>query len=731
MMPEPEPPPADGRMKDRRLADGIAVILAAVIVIHAASGPLGDFVRWFIETTSPEFETLTRRDQRVFLREHWLGGAYRAFERSFLSPTGLVIGLPIVLSFAISLLTLHREPRLRPVNWLLTVLAVMAFASWIVAIFASDGGTLPAVRPLDYVMFPLATAITLYLAWRLFGGFIVAFCLFWVVYFFVKGWLPDWTWIFAGSEATFSQNLRQMILQFWAQTGGMFGQPIQVVAANVLIFVVFGAVLMASGAGTLLMKIANRLTGGMPGGAAHASVASSALFGTLSGAAISNVVSTGVMTIPVIRKAGFRPAFAGAVEAAASTGGQIMPPVMGVVAFFVAGQIGLEYRYIVVAAILPAIFYYFGTFLSVYFEARKQGIGALPAAARPGLTRREWVQCLVFLAPLGTLSYFLFAQPSVPKAGFYGLLVALLSSTILFREFRSASRIWSAFVDAGRMAASIVVIVTAIGLIVGLIQTSGFSGRLSQLLAEAAQGPLLLVLLVVAFGAILLGMGLPPGATYFIIVIALSSGVDTVGIPPLTLHLFVVFFAMMSTVTPPVALAAFAAAPIAGADPIRTGLEAARIAVAGFLIPFVFVYHPAVLYRLQVVFEWFGEEPVSSTAMPDLSSVGWGDFLWITGAFMLAMWLIASALAGFDRKRLGRGERLARVVLGLAVLAPQHGVARSVRNSVYRPPARFPSDRPQPPIGEKRSSNIMANWFTAVSHPLTDREVFSWPRMAR
>jgi len=311
-----------------------------------------ELVRWFIEATTPAFDEMSRRDQRNFLREHWLGQSHRAFEQGFLLPTGLIIGLPIVLSFAITLLTLHRQPALRILNWMLTILAVVAFTTWIIAIFGSDAGVLPSVSSIDYVMFPVATVITLYLTWRLFGGFIVAFCLFWVIYFFLKGYLPDWTGILAGSEATFGQNLRQMILQFWSQTGGMFGQPIQVVAGNVLIFIVFGAVLMASGAGELLMKIANRLTGGVTGGAAHASVASSALFGTLSGAALSNVVSTGVMTIPVIRKAGFKPAFAAAVEAAASTGGQIMPPVMGVVAFFVAGQIGLEYRYIVVAAIL-------------------------------------------------------------------------------------------------------------------------------------------------------------------------------------------------------------------------------------------------------------------------------------------------------------------------------------------------------------------------------------------
>lgn len=657
------------------LSEVLAFCFAMVILLYAASGPISEFVRWVIEMTTPGFDELSRRDKRLLYREHWLGGGYRSFERAFLLPTGLILGLPILFAFAISLLTLHSKPALQWLNWVLTLLAIAAFSAWIVKIFATDGGALPSAQPIDYVMFPLATLITLYLTWRMFGGFIVAFCAFWVVYFFIRGDLPGWTGILAGSDATFAQNLRSMVQNFWAQTGGMFGQPLQVVSGNVLIYIVFGAVMMASGAGDLLLKIANRLTGGFVGGAAHAAVASSALFGTLSGAAISNVVSTGVMTIPVIKKSGFRPAFAGAVEAAASTGGQVMPPVMGVVAFFVAGQIGLEYRYIVVAAILPAIFYYFGTFLTIYFEARKQGTGTLRAEDRPALNRMEIFQCLVFIIPLGVLTYFLFVQPSVPKAGFYGLVAALVTALVLFPAFRSAGSLWSAFVSAGRMSAAIVVIVTAIGLIVGLIQVSGFSGRLALLLTQLASGPLPVVLLVVALGSIVLGMGLPPGATYFIIVIALSSGIEAIGIPPLTLHLFVVFFAVMSTVTPPVALAAFAAAPIAGADPVRTGFEAARIGIAGFLIPFVFVYHPAVLYKLQVLFVWFGEDLPNSRAMLDIATVGWLEFAWVIIAFVLAMWMLASALTGFDRGTLSPVERLVRTALGLLTLVPSLLVA--------------------------------------------------------
>lgn len=657
----------------KSVADVVACCFALVILAYAASGPASEFVRWFIEATTADFEELSRREQRMLFREHWLGASYRSFERAFLLPTGLILGLPIVFAFAISYLTLPM--RWKWLNWALAVLSTVVFALWINKLMQVDGGALPSAAWLDFVLFPIATALTLYLTWRQFGSFIVGFCVFWIIYFFVRGDLPTWTGILAGSEATFEQSMRSMVLNFWAQTGGMFGQPLQVVSGNVLIFIVFGAVLMASGAGDLLMKLANRLTGRFTGGAAHASVASSALFGTLSGAAISNVVSTGVMTIPVIKRAGFKPAFAAAVEAAASTGGQIMPPVMGVVAFFVAGQIGLEYRYIIVAAIVPAIFFYIGTFLTVYFEARREGVGPLPADERANLTQMETFQSLVFVVPLGVLSFFLFTQPSVQKAGFYGFVAAVLSALVLFPGFRNWSKVYRAFVNAGRMSAAIVVIVAAIGLIVGLIQVSGFSGRLALLLAQLSSGPLVVTLIVVALGAIVLGMGLPPGATYFIIVIALSSGIDAVGIPPLTLHLFVVFFAVLSTVTPPVALAAFAAAPIAGASPMVTGFQAARLALAGFLIPFTFVYHPAVLYKLQLLFVWFGGELPNSRAMIDITTVSWFDFFWVVVAFVMAIWLIASAITGFEKNRLGSLERIARVCVGALVLLPNLTIA--------------------------------------------------------
>jgi TRAP-type uncharacterized transport system fused permease subunit len=291
------------------------------------------------------------------------------------------------------------------------------------------------------------------------------------------------------------------------------------------------------------------------------------------------------------------------------------------------------------------------------------------------LTGRELVQCLVFIIPVSILSYYLFAQPSVLKAGFYGFVAALSCSLILFPEFRNGSKIYRAFVDGGRMAAMIIVIVATIGLLVGLIQVSGFSGRLSLLLAQLSNGPLFVTLIVLALGSIVLGMGLPPGATYFIIVIALSSGIEAVGVAPLTLHLFVVFFAVMSTVTPPVALAAFAAAPIAGANSMLTGMQAARLSLAGFLIPFVFVYHPSILYKLQMVFVWFGDDLPQSSAMIDVTTVTWFDLGWIVGAFAVAMWMLSTALTGYEKNKLYQVERVLRIVVGLLVLLPNMTIA--------------------------------------------------------
>lgn len=670
--------PASRGLTDR-LSDALCAIFVVFILLFAAQGPFQELVKLIIPLFPGDWEELSRKDQRIALKTGLIGGAFQFLKINFYSKTAVFLGIPLLFSLVIVALKFSNQSgKPQPlVRWGITAFSLVALGYWFLNVYGRDSQYVYEATILDPIIFPIAMLLIIYFTLREYGWFIVAFCVFWIFYHFFRGYLPDWLPIFGSgaSKDTFAQNYSFILQAFWVDTGGVFGAPLQIVSRNVLIFIVFGAVLMASGAGDLLLKIANRTTGGFVGGAAHAAVGSSAMFGTLSGAAISNVVSTGVLTIPVIKKSGFKPSFAGAVEAAASTGGQVMPPVMGVVAFFVAAEIGLDYRFIMIAAITPAVFYYLGVFLTVYFEARKSGIGPLPPEDRPRLTGMDYRNMLVFIVPLFVLTFYLFTQPSIPKAGFYGFIAAVAMSALLFPRFRTWSGIYGAFVEAGRMSAKIIIIVAMIGMIIGLLSMSGFTARLALFLTEIADGPLFLVLIIVALGAIVLGMGLPPGATYFIIVVALSSGIDTVAIPAMSLHLFVVFFAVMSTVTPPVALAAFAAAPIAKADPIRTGWQASRLSVAGFLVPFVFVYHPAVLYKLQVVFEWLGSARVSHRSMIDISTVTWLDYGWILLAFFVAIWLISSALIGFEKNRLQTWERLARGIVGLALLIPNYWIS--------------------------------------------------------
>ena len=655
----------------------LSIGFTVLVLLFASQSILQEFVKWVTPLLTQDFDELSRRGQRMAYREGIIGGSFQFLKTNVFSKTAIFLGGPLLAAFLIVTLN-HVTRGERPRLYLAAAgLSIATFGCWIVTVWLRDNSVIHEPTLVDYLMFPLAMAVTLFLTRRHFGNFIVGFTLFWIVYLFVKGYIPEAVPVFGGgaSQDTIAQNFHFITQAFWVDTGGVFGAPLQVVSRNVLIFIVFGAVMMSCGAGTLLMKIANRLTGGLTGGAAHAAVASSAMFGTMSGAALSNVVSTGVMTIPVIKKAGFRPAFAGAVEAAASTGGQVVPPVMGVVAFFVAAEIGLDYRYIMMAAVTPAIFFYIGVFMTVLLEARKQGIGSLPADRRPPLNRTEKWQTLIFIIPLGVLIYFLITQPSITRAGFFGFVAALITALVLFPEYRRIGRILDSLAEAGQMAAQILIIVATIGLVIGLLNISGFNGRLALFLTQLASGPLFFVLVVVALGAIILGMGLPPGATYFVIVIALSSGIDTVALAPLTLHLFVVFFAVISTVTPPVALAAFAAAPIAKANPIETGWQASRLALGGFIIPFVFVYHPAVLYKLQVVFEWMSGKSISSPSMIDISTVSWFDYGWVWVAFCLSMWLLASAIAGFEKNRLSGHQRILRGVAGFGILVPDLQIA--------------------------------------------------------
>lgn len=478
-----------------------------------------------------------------------------------------------------------------------------------------------------------------YLTFRFFGGPMLAVLVLAVLYLILPSKLggAGVDWIHA------AENL-------WFSTDGVFGRPVEVVSRIVLIFIVFGAVLQQSGAGEVLLKLALAATGRFSGGPAHAAVAASALFGSLSGTAVANVVSTGVFTIPIIKKIGFKAKFAGAVEAAASTGGQIMPPVMGVVAFLMADVTGIPYLKIIIAALIPSIMYYASLFVVVFIEARRLGIESIPEKDRVKLVRDDYLKSIAFVIPLGVIIAVLVTGRTAQNAGFYAFISAFLLCLLFFPGFRHPKKWWDALVDSGRTCAVLMVIVSAIGFVIGVINMSGIGLMFAELVLSAASTNLWLALLFVMISCLVMGMGVPSGAAYLMIAIVLGPVLNKLGLSLMAAHLFVVYFGVLSVVTPPVALAAFAAAPIAKAKPLETGFEASRLSIAGFIIPYMFVFHPDLLL-----------------IVGDFSFAG---LLWALLLFIAATWGIATSLGGWEWNRLSIWQRAVRLFSAVLLIVP-------------------------------------------------------------
>ena len=436
----------------------------------------------------------------------------------------------------------------------------------------------------------------------------------------------------------------------WFSTDGVFGRPVEVVGRIVLIFIVFGAVLQQSGAGEILLRLALAATGRFPGGPAHAAVAASALFGSLSGTAVANVVSTGVFTIPIIKKVGFKAKFAGGVEAAASTGGQIMPPVMGVVAFLMADITGIPYLLIIIAALIPSLMYYASLFVVVFIEAKRLGIERIPESERVKLTRDDGLKSIAFVVPLGVIIAVLVTGRTAQNAGFYALISAFALCLAFFPGFRHPRKWWQALIDSGRTCAILMVIVAAIGFVIGVINMTGIGLMFAERVLSVASSSLGLALFFVMLACLVMGMGVPTGAAYLMIAIVLGPVLHRLGLSLMAAHLFVVYFGVLSVVTPPVALAAFAAAPIAEANPMETGFEATRLSIAGFIIPYLFVYHPDLLL-----------------VVGDLSV---GGLIWTLFIFAIATWGIATGLGGWEWMKLSIWQRVIRLFSAVLFIVP-------------------------------------------------------------
>lgn len=544
-------------------------------------------------------------------------------------------GLVVAFGMAIALLReSDSQPWVQILN--LVVAAVFVWLSWVwVQIMLEQEMFFIEISDFQLMLGWLAFGLVAYVTFREFGWPMVLVYLFMGAYVVLPfGGDVNWSRV--------SENL-------WYSTDGIYGLPVEVVGRVVLVFIAFGAVLQASGAGSILLKMAFAATSRFTGGPAHASIVGSAMFGTISGAAVANVVSTGIFTIPIIKRAGFAPKTAGAVEAAASTGGQIMPPVMGVVAFVMADVTGIPYLSIVVAALIPAIFYYVSLFIVVLIEARKTGIKPTPPEERESMTGQDWLKSTAFFVPLIVIIYLLLDGRTAQFAGFSALVVATLMSLVLFPEFRKPKAWVKALVDAGMTSATLMVVVAAVGFVIGVINMTGVGLQLAQLILSISGENLLFSLLLVMIGCLIMGMGVPSVTAYLVLALVMGPALEKLGVPTIAAHLFMLYFGVLSVVTPPVALAAFAAAPIARAKPMETGVEAMRLSFAGFIIPFMFVFHPELLLIEGFTFSGLG---IAITS------------------FLLATWLIATSMAQFEKNKLPLWQSAVRMIAALLLLWP-------------------------------------------------------------
>ena len=375
----------------------------------------------------------------------------------------------------------------------------------------------------------------------------------------------------------------------------VFGSPMNASATMVFLFMVFGAFLTFSGAGPFFIDLAMSLAGSKRGGPAKVAVISSALFGTVSGNSVANVVSTGAFTIPLMKSVGYKPKFAAAVEATASSGGQIMPPILGSAAFIMAELIGAPYSEIMLASIIPALLYFFTVFLMVDIEAAKNN---LTGVAKEELPKRKYVlQNLYMLLPLVVLTIVMTVlNQSAIRAASWGILSCIIVYIIKNRKF-SFKEILDAMADGAKSACGMICACGTAGIVVGVLNMTGAGIKFASFVVEVANGHLLVALILTMIASLILGMGLPTSASYIICAAVAAPALIDMGLTAIQAHMFVFYFACISAITPPVAMAAYAGATISGSKPMEVGFTACKLGICAFIVPFMFCYAPTLLWK--------------------------------------------------------------------------------------------------------------------------------------
>jgi TRAP transporter 4TM/12TM fusion protein len=472
------------------------------------------------------------------------------------------------------------------------------------------------------------------------GPVLTGLALLFVAYAFAGPHLPG---AFTHRGISLSRFIDLQVLS----TEGLLGIPTSASANMVFYFVLVGAFLERSGAGQLFISVAYSVTGRLRGGSAKASVISSALFGTVSGSAVANVLVDGWLTIPLMKRTGFSPAVAGAIEAVASTGGQLMPPVMGAAAFVLAQIVGVSYWDVVVAAAGPALLYYLSLYFMVDFESRKAGLEKLRRAELADLLSGLGDRLHLFL-PLGYLVYLLSQGYALMSVGLRTVVAIILVSLFRRATRMGVGQVVDALYAGARASVDVAVPSAIAGIIVGTLVYTGLALRFKESLLVMTGGLLLPSLFVAMLVTLVLGMGMPTTAAYLLAAILVAPAIQGLGIPALATHLFLFYFGVVSMVTPPVALAAFAAAGISGASLWLTGTRAFKFSLAAFLVPYAFVLNEGLLLKGP-----------------------WTEVIWVVSTAAIGVVLLAAAVVGHAYGPAHPLERLVLLISSLLLITPE------------------------------------------------------------
>ncbi len=476
--------------------------------------------------------------------------------------------------------------KVHPFDVLLSILGAAAPA-YICIMYRELAMRAGMVTPSDMVIGVLGLLLVVEATRRVVGIPMVVVVLVFLSYAFAGPYMP-------GVLAHRGLSIEQLVGHLYFTTEGIFGIPLGVSSTFIFLFILFGAYLESTGLGKFFIDIANAIAGWASGGPAKVAVLSSALMGTVSGSSVANVAGTGSFTIPMMKKLGYRKEFAGAVEAASSTGGQLMPPVMGAAAFLMAEFVGVPYIDIVAAAVIPAILYFTGLWLGVHLEARRNNLKGVPRDQLP----KAWV---IFkerghlAIPLVVIVYLLVTGYTPMRAALVAIVLSIVASAMRKSTRMKPIEVIKGLEAGARNVLGVVIACASAGIIIGVVTKTGIGLKLASGLLALSGGNLLLTMFFTMITSIILGMGVPTTANYVITSTIAAPALVQMGVPVLAAHMFVFYFGIIADVTPPVALAAYAASGISGGKPLMTGVNASKLAIGAFIIPYIFVMSPMIL----------------------------------------------------------------------------------------------------------------------------------------